>query len=80
MLKLKEIRHEKGIKQDDFAKMLGIHRITLSKIENEKIKINQDKIIELSNALDVSPDILLDYNGAYRKYVNYLMSLKEEKK
>ena len=32
--KIEEIRKEKGIRQDDFAKVLGVSRQTISSLEN----------------------------------------------
>ena len=34
--KIEEIRKEKGIKQEDFAKIMGVSRQTISSLENGK--------------------------------------------
>lgn len=78
MLKLKEIRIKKGLKQSDIAKILGVTRQSASRYELEQSKLNQDEIIKLCLALDVTPDELLGYEEAYQKYTEYLKTLDEE--
>lgn len=78
MLKLKEIRLSKGLKQSDIAKILDVDPVSVSRYENEERKLDQDSILKLCLALDVTPDELLDFEEAYKKYVEYLKSLDEE--
>lgn len=78
MLKLKEIRLKKGLKQSDIAKILGVTRQSATRYELEQSKLNQDEIIKLCLALDVTPDELLGYEEAYQKYTEYLQSLDDE--
>jgi transcriptional regulator with XRE-family HTH domain len=78
MLKLKEIRLKKGLKQSDIAKILGVTRQSATRYELEQSKLNQDEIIKLCLALDVTPDELLGYEEAYQKYTEYLKTLDEE--
>lgn len=78
MLKLKEIRIKKGLSQLDIAKILGVSQQSASRIENEIHKLDQEQIVKLSLALEVTPDELLGFEEAYKKYTDYLMSLKEE--
>jgi transcriptional regulator with XRE-family HTH domain len=77
MLKLKEIREKRGLTQQELANMLGVHKITISKYENEKLKIDQDTIIKLSILLETNPNDLLGYTEGYTNFKNYLMSLKK---
>jgi transcriptional regulator with XRE-family HTH domain len=79
MLKLKEIRIKKGLMQRDIAEILGVTQAAASRYELEERKLNQDQIIKLCLELDVTPEELLGFEEAYRKYVEYLESLKEEK-
>lgn len=79
MLKLKEIRIKKGLFQRDIAEILGVSEATASRYENEKRMLNQDDIIKLSLALDVTPDELLGFKEAYHKYCEYLNKLAETK-
>lgn len=78
MLKLKEIRVSKGLKQQDIAEILGITQAAASRLESEERKLDQDQIIKLSLALEVTPDELLGFKEAYDKYTEYLQSLLED--
>lgn len=78
MLKLKEIRIEKGLMQRDIAKILGVTQAAASRYELEERKLNQDQIIKLCLELEVTPEELLGFKEAYEKYVAYLQTLKEE--
>lgn len=78
MLKLKEIRLKKGLLQKDIAEILGITEASASRIETESRKLNQDQIVKLCLGLDVTPNELLGYEEAYKKYSEYLQSLAKE--
>ena len=54
--RLKELRTERGISQEDLVKMTGISRTTLSKIENnEEVNVNTSTIAKLAEAFNVKP-------------------------
>ena len=54
--RLKELRIERGISQEDLVEMTGISRTTLSKIENnEEVNVNTRTIAKLAEAFDVKP-------------------------
>lgn len=57
--RLKTIRKERGLKQQDVSKMTGIHVITLSGYEIGKNEPNEEALIRLANAYDVSLDYLM---------------------
>lgn len=59
--RLKELRMERGISQEDLAEKSGISRTTLSKIENdEEANVNTRTIAKLAEIFDVKPsDIFL---------------------
>lgn len=78
MLKLKEIRTKKGLKQSDIASILGVTQTAAARYESEARKLNQDEIIKLCLALDVTPDELLGFEEVYQKYTEYLNSLDDE--
>ena len=50
---IKKYRQESGIKQGDFAKILGITSTTLSRIERGKGSIKMDTLKKISEKLDV---------------------------
>ncbi|CDR30648.1 Predicted transcriptional regulator [Acholeplasma oculi] len=78
MLKLRDIRLSKGLKQQDIAEILGITQAAASRIESEERKLDQNQIIKLCLALEVTPDELLGFEEAYNKYTEYLQSLLKD--
>ncbi|MBU1141002.1 MAG: helix-turn-helix domain-containing protein [Firmicutes bacterium] len=78
MLKLKEIRINKGKTQQELANFMGVHQMTISRFENEKRKLDQDSIVKLALYLEVTPDELLGFDDAYKEYTDYLIKLKEK--
>ena len=79
MLKLREIRLKKGLNQTEVGKILGVNQTAVSKYELEQRKLDQDQIIKLSLALEVTPDELLGFKEAYNNYSKYLQALAEDK-
>lgn len=59
--RLKELRAEREISQEELSEMCGISRATLSKIENnEEVNVNTRTIAKIAEAFDVRPsDIFL---------------------
>lgn len=78
VLKLKEIREKKGLTQQELADFLGIHKITVSKYENEKLKLDQNNMVKMCIILDTTPNELLGFERKYKDFTDYLMSLKGE--
>ena len=78
MLRLKEIRLNKGLTQQELAIKLGITQQSIARYESEARKLDQDLIIKICLVLDVTPDELLGFEEAYKKYSEYLQSLDEE--
>lgn len=78
MNKIKELREKKGLTQKELARLMGVSHNTISGYETGYRKPDIDKIIELSLILDTTPDELLNFEEAYKKYTDYLMTLKEE--
>ena len=48
-----------GIKQEDLAKMLGISRITLSRIENSRMSLSIENFFKIAVIFEVRPEYLL---------------------
>ena len=48
-----------GIKQEDLAKMLGISRITLSRIENNRLPLSMELFLRIAAVLELRPEYLL---------------------
>ena len=54
--KLKEIRTERGISQEELVKLTGISRTTISKIENnEEANVNTRTMAKLAEVFGVKP-------------------------
>jgi len=64
---IKRFRLMRGYDQDRMASLLGISRVTYSKLENGKSKVTDDLFYQLSRALEVSPEALLDSPEAKAK-------------
>lgn len=58
--RIRKLRIEKGMTQDDLAKALGYKdRSMITKIESGKVDISQKKIYAFAKALDVNPGWLM---------------------
>ena len=60
--RIKVQRIRKGMTQDDLAEKLLIPKASVSAYENDRIDIKGSRIVELSDALGVSPNYLLGLN------------------
>lgn len=78
MLRLKEIRVEKGLTQNDLAKILDVSPQAVGRYEAGKRQLDPEQIIKLSLALEVTPNDLLGFEEAYKKYTEYLKSLLDD--
>ena len=78
MLKIKELRIQKGLLQQDMANFLGIRQGTYNKYENNKLKITNDIIIKLCLILECTPNVLLGFDEEYKKYIDQLSKIKGE--
>lgn len=59
--RIRELRMEKGMSQDDLARLLGYKdRSMITKIEGGKVDISQKKIVAFANALGTTPRYLMD--------------------
>ena len=84
--RINERRKKIGISQIEFAKKLNISNATLSQYESGDINIPTQKLVEISNLLDVTPNYLLGFEekGDYKmnnydlveKFVNTNYSLR----
>lgn len=59
MLKLKEIRENRGLTQSQVAKIIDVDRSEISRYESGDRKLNQDQIVELVKALNTTADYFL---------------------
>lgn len=59
MNRIKELREEKGLSQEELGKHLNVQKSAVSKYEKEHVSLNNDLIRELVKLFNVSSDYLL---------------------
>lgn len=59
MIKLLELRNEKGLSQRQMAKILNISQGTYNNWENENTQPSVEQLIQMSKFFDVSVDFLI---------------------
>lgn len=59
MIKLKEIRKQKGITQKELATLTGLNKVNICRWENGNAKPDNETILKLAKALNVTTDYLL---------------------
>jgi transcriptional regulator with XRE-family HTH domain len=77
MIRIKELREKKGLKQAELSKIIGVNQKTLSNYENERTNADYDILIKLSRFFDVSIDYLLGNSNNPEKE-NFTKDLTEE--
>lgn len=68
MLRLKDLREDKDLKQEDVAKLLSISQTNYSKYELGKINIPVNSLIVLANFYNTSIDYLLGLTNDIKPY------------
>ena len=68
MLRLKDLREDKDLKQEDVAKFLNISQTNYSKYELGKINIPISSLIKLSEFFNTSIDHLLGLTNELKPY------------
>ncbi|MEX5398742.1 helix-turn-helix domain-containing protein [Streptococcus sp. ZJ93] len=76
MNRLKELRKEKGITQQELADEIGITKLSVSNWETGKHDIKSDKAQTLADYFGVSVAYLLGYEDNFREKVNKLKNSK----
>lgn len=81
--RLKLAREQAGLSQGQIAKMMGLHRPTISEIEAGRRKVTSDELVEFANYYGVSTQWLLnenqpDENPAVELAARELSKLKKE--
>lgn len=62
ILNVKSLREEKKLSQEELAKMAGISRTTLSKIESgEDVSVTSNTLLALAKALKTTVDGIIFY-------------------
>ncbi len=68
MLRLKDLREDKDLKQDEIASILNISQTNYSKYELGKINIPISSLIKLANFYNTSIDYLLGLTNESKPY------------
>ncbi len=68
MLRLKDLREDKDLKQDEIASILNISQTNYSKYELGKINIPVNSLIKLSSFYNTSVDYLLGLTNEIKPY------------
>ena len=59
-IRLAQVRKSKGLSQEALAKLSGVHRVTIARIETGKASTKVDTLQRLSVALGVTVDELIE--------------------
>ena len=57
--RIRELRNEKGLRQEDLAAMINLSQQTISRLENGENALTSDILINLSKVFHVSADYIL---------------------
>lgn len=57
--KIKKLRQKTNLSQDDFAKALGVSRVTFSQIEQWERELKHSELIKVANLFEISLDDLI---------------------
>ncbi len=59
-MRVRQMRENAGLSQEDLAKRLDLDRVTMSNIENGQRKVTPEETAKLSKIFNITSDILLD--------------------
>ena len=71
MQRLRELRHAKGISQQDLADVLHVTQQSIYKYETDKAEPDLDIVVEIAKYFNVSVDYLVGYTDVPIKYEYY---------
>ena len=77
MLRLKDIREDKNLRQEDMAKFLGMSQTNYSKCEKEKINLDNNILRKLAFFFDTSTDYILGLTNSNRPYPRVKKEVKK---
>lgn len=63
--RVRELREARGLSQEQFADVAGLHRTYVSGIERGLRNVGLDNILAIARALDVAPAVLFDWSPEY---------------
>lgn len=57
--KIRELRKERGLNQDQLAELASLNRVTVAKYESGRVEPGAQALSRIADALEVSTDVLL---------------------
>jgi transcriptional regulator with XRE-family HTH domain len=78
--RLKKLREEHGINQEDLAKVLDLDRTALSLIENDKRSLKVEQLVKISKFMNISTDELLNLESPLEIILERETSVPAEEK
>ena len=57
--RIRDIRKERGLNQDQLAELASLNRVTIAKYESGRVEPGAHALSRIADALDVSADVLL---------------------
>lgn len=57
--KIRELRRERGLNQDQLAELAALNRVTVAKYESGRVEPGAQALARIADALEVSTDVLL---------------------
>ena len=84
--RVRKIRLQKGISQEQFGELIGIKKAAVSKIENGDNSLSRSNLISICKQFNINEEWLLygkgemftDLAKIQRKFINTLISLDKE--
>lgn len=77
-LSLKEWRKKRGLSQQELANIMGVHQTMISDYEKGAQVPSVQRLIQLSQILNISLDELVLYEKAHDKYNKEMQKMIEE--
>ena len=62
--RIKELRNERGLRQEDLAEIINVSQQTVSRLENGENSLPADILVDLSRFFHVSADYILKLSDA----------------
>lgn len=76
--RLRQLRTERKLRQEDLAKILGVHRATIGKYETDERFPDREVLESLADFFDVSVDYLLNRTNIPNAYIDSTNTNKNE--
>jgi len=65
--KIRDLRKERGLNQDQLAELASLNRVTIAKYESGRVEPGAHALARIADALEVSTDVLLGRSDEVRE-------------